>query len=61
MLIPADNWQQRFSEMGIEVKSVQTIAQVLEEMFSQSEKDSMQTEEKREYTMGEGILTAQKM
>ena len=61
VLIPADNWQQRFSEMGIEVKSVQTIAQVLEEMFSQSEKDSMQTEEKREYTMGEGILTAQKM
>ena len=61
VLIPTDNWQQRFSEMGIEVKPVQTIAQVLEEMFSQSEKDSMQTEEKREYTMGEGILTAQKM
>ena len=61
VLIPAENWQQRFSEMGIEVKPVQTIAQVLEEMFSEMEKNVLPSEEKGEYAVGEGILTAKEM
>lgn len=61
VLIPAENWQQRFSEMGIEVKPVQTIAQVLEEMFSEMEKKVLPSEEKGEYAVGEGILTAKEM
>ena len=59
VLIPADNWQEKYEDMDIVVKPVRTIDEVLEELFDivKEQKDELP---QREYVAANGILTAEK-
>ncbi len=60
VLIPADNWQNQFSEIGIEVKPIHTISEALKELFDITKEKQEEKIHKKEYTLTEGILTAEK-
>lgn len=59
VLIPADNWQEKYADIGIVVKPVRTVNEVLKELFDilKEQKDELP---QREYVATNGILTAEK-
>lgn len=59
VLIPADNWQNHFLEMDIDVKPIHTVNEALEELFDVI-KQQKEYKQQTEYAVGNGILTAEK-
>ena len=60
VLIPADNWQNHFSEMDIDIKPIHTVNEALEELFDVI-KQQKEYKQQTEYAVGNGVLTAEKV